>query len=408
MTPAIRLHRRFLLVVSLLCILLVGASVPVAAASATIEGTTFSGPHVASADENVTYIWQSRPGTFDVRLRGEGTTDQYRLCLQTGGSSSCQYEWVGGGETKVVKFPSAVWNDSTGRQNLSVTLSKQAAPGEVLDRAHTTVFVLQTGGDLDGDGLSNEREFGGSTRFDDADSDDDGLRDGEEVNNYGTNPLSADSDGDGLRDQGEITVGSSPTNVDSDGDGFDDSAEVAAGLSPTAPNPDPDGDGLSNHRESELGTDPMAADTDDDFLNDRLEVQLGTNPTSPLMTRILGVLLLLAGLGLVVRVWQSRGRWSAAGDADDDPAAALGPAERNEVLSDEEHVIEMLEENGGRMPQRQITERREWSKSKVSRLLSKMEEEGEINKISTGRENLITLHDQVPDGAKTILDEDSE
>ena len=72
------------------------------------------------------------------------------------------------------------------------------------------------------------------------------------------------------------------------------------------------------------------------------------------------------------------------------------PAElADEILSDEDRVINMLEANGGRLRQMTIVEETDWSKSKVSRLLSKMEEEGEIEKISMGRENLIALAEVV-------------
>lgn len=62
-----------------------------------------------------------------------------------------------------------------------------------------------------------------------------------------------------------------------------------------------------------------------------------------------------------------------------------------EVLTDEHRVIRMLEEKGGRMPQSRIVEETEWSKSKISRLLSKMEDQSQVEKISQGRENLIVL-----------------
>ena len=47
-----------------------------------------------------------------------------------------------------------------------------------------------------------------STDPNDADSDDDGLADGDEINIYGTDPLvNADKDGDGISDADEVTAG---------------------------------------------------------------------------------------------------------------------------------------------------------------------------------------------------------
>lgn len=77
-----------------------------------------------------------------------------------------------------------------------------------------------------------------------------------------------------------------------------------------------------------------------------------------------------------------------------------------ELLSDEDRVIDLLEENGGRMRQVSIVEETEWSKSKVSMLLSDMEEEGEISKLRVGRENIISLSGNEPDAAGSPFEDD--
>lgn len=59
--------------------------------------------------------------------------------------------------------------------------------------------------------------------------------------------------------------------------------------------------------------------------------------------------------------------------------------------TDEERVLELLEDRGGRMPQATIVETFDWSTSKTSRLLSRMADEGTIEKLRIGRENLIRL-----------------
>lgn len=70
---------------------------------------------------------------------------------------------------------------------------------------------------------------------------------------------------------------------------------------------------------------------------------------------------------------------------------AVPSSEMSEVMTDEHRVIHMLDVNGGQMPQSRIVEETEWSKSKISRLLSKMEDQSQVRKISQGRENLIVL-----------------
>ena len=62
-----------------------------------------------------------------------------------------------------------------------------------------------------------------------------------------------------------------------------------------------------------------------------------------------------------------------------------------ELLSDEERVLRLLKENGGRMKQASIVSETGWSNAKVSQLLSKMDDDDEIEKLRIGRENLITL-----------------
>jgi hypothetical protein len=65
-----------------------------------------------------------------------------------------------------------------------------------------------------------------------------------------------------------------------------------------------------------------------------------------------------------------------------------------ELLSDEERVERLLEQNGGRMKQANIVKETNWSNAKVSQLLSSMEEEGQIDKLRIGRENLISFPDE--------------
>ncbi len=62
-----------------------------------------------------------------------------------------------------------------------------------------------------------------------------------------------------------------------------------------------------------------------------------------------------------------------------------------ELLTDEDRVIQLLKGNGGKMKQSKIVKETEWSKSKVSTLLSGMEEEEKIKKLRLGRENIIEL-----------------
>jgi Uncharacterized membrane-associated protein/domain len=61
------------------------------------------------------------------------------------------------------------------------------------------------------------------------------------------------------------------------------------------------------------------------------------------------------------------------------------------LLSDEERVERLLEQNGGRMRQADIVSETGWSDAKVSQLLSKMAQDDRVEKLRLGRENLISL-----------------
>ncbi|WP_255168083.1 helix-turn-helix transcriptional regulator [Natrononativus amylolyticus] len=111
----------------------------------------------------------------------------------------------------------------------------------------------------------------------------------------------------------------------------------------------------------------------------------------PVSLVLVGALVVL--LALVAAYWLARSGESddAAPDRDglSSRSDADGRAERG--LSDEERVCRWLREAGGELPQKEFIERGDWSKSKVSRLLSQMEDDGLIEKVRVGRENAIVL-----------------
>lgn len=132
--------------------------------------------------------------------------------------------------------------------------------------------------DPDGDGLTTPQEVAIGTDPNKADTDGDGLGDGQEVNTTKTDPLKADTDGDGLTDGAEVkTYGSDPLDTDTDDDGLKDGAEVKTyGTDPT--DADTDGDQLKDGAEvKQYGTNPRRKDTDGDGLNDKVEITGSAN-----------------------------------------------------------------------------------------------------------------------------------
>ena len=178
--------------------------------------------------------------------------------------------------------------------------------GAATARAGINLYFGRAGSDDDDkDGLTNSEEARLGTNPNVADTDGDGLKDGEEVNRYKTNPLKADTDGDGLSDGDEVLkYHTDPLKADTDGDGLSDGDEVMKyktdplkvdtdgdGLSDwdevmtykTDPlKADTDGDGLNDGDEvKKYHTDPLKVDTDGGGVNDGAEVQRGTNPLDP-------------------------------------------------------------------------------------------------------------------------------
>ncbi|SEH47096.1 hypothetical protein SAMN05192561_102236 [Halopenitus malekzadehii] len=93
-------------------------------------------------------------------------------------------------------------------------------------------------------------------------------------------------------------------------------------------------------------------------------------------------------------------------ETDAEPAATTPSIPDEELLSDDDRVIRILREHGGRIKQSRIVDRTEWSKSKVSVLLSEMTDEGTVSKLRVGRENVVSLEGHEPDIAGSPFDDD--
>ena len=90
---------------------------------------------------------------------------------------------------------------------------------------------------------------------------------------------------------------------------------------------------------------------------------------------------------------------AGAVSADDMPD--LEPiADEGRFLSDEERIVKYLEEAGGQMFQSDLVRKTDFSKSKLSMVLSDLKEKGTIIKIKKGKENLIRLNRLPPEEPK--------
>lgn len=91
---------------------------------------------------------------------------------------------------------------------------------------------------------------------------------------------------------------------------------------------------------------------------------------------------------------------SAESDVDELPEEAM--------LTDEDRITELLTRYGGRMKQADVTEETDWSKSTVSRKLSKMEEKGLVTRVQVGRGNLVFLSGYEPETAKPPFEQETD
>ncbi|WP_049901077.1 hypothetical protein [Natrinema sp. J7-1] len=96
---------------------------------------------------------------------------------------------------------------------------------------------------------------------------------------------------------------------------------------------------------------------------------------------------------------------SSTGNGAADSADAGAALSGKDLMPDEDRVVALIRENGGRMKQVNIVEETGWSKSKVSMLLSDMEDEGTISKLRVGRENIISLEGFEPEATKSPFEE---
>ncbi|HKY32479.1 MAG TPA: FG-GAP-like repeat-containing protein [Candidatus Polarisedimenticolia bacterium] len=208
-----------------------------------------------------------RDGDMDVVATGDDTV-HWRMNM--GGGAFAAGQWIPGG-------------------GLTLRLADMDGDGDpdILLASNYGLYWIENPGtnpleaDTDGDGLADGDEvhlYGSNPNLTDSDSD--GLGDGDEVNLHGTNPAAADTDGDGLSDGDEIgTHATNPTQADTDDDGLGDGEEVLTyGSDPNVT--DTDGDGLSDGDEANLyGSDPTLTDSDGDGVSDSDEVFLtGTDP----------------------------------------------------------------------------------------------------------------------------------
>jgi len=81
------------------------------------------------------------------------------------------------------------------------------------------------------------------------------------------------------------------------------------------------------------------------------------------------------------------------GGAGGDGASAAPTEPPAELLSNEEQVLKLLEEHGGRIKQQRVAGELDWTDAKTSQVIGGLREESEVETFRIGRENVVTLPD---------------
>lgn len=106
---------------------------------------------------------------------------------------------------------------------------------------------------------------------------------------------------------------------------------------------------------------------------------------------VAGLLAVLGGVGAAALA--TRGGVSPFGDGGGDAATSTddpGPTD-DELLDNDEQVLRLVAENGGRMKQADVAEELGWTGAKTSQVTKRLREEGELNAFRLGRENVLEL-----------------
>ena len=138
-----------------------------------------------------------------------------------------------------------------------------------------------------------------------------------------------------------------------------------------------------------FGTDRPTAEfvRSDDITDDANDDPGGDRPVVPAVLGIGTAVLVGAGA-----LYVHRRRETGAGDeTTGDTGATDDTAMPHNLTTDEDRVRAALADAGGRMRQSDLAEQLDWSPSKTSRVLSEMADEGQIEKLRIGRENVIDL-----------------
>ena len=120
-----------------------------------------------------------------------------------------------------------------------------------------------------------------------------------------------------------------------------------------------------------------------DFGDGEPRVAVGSASWSLLAIGVVGVGLLAVAGGVALLLYRRR----TSGGGSERPDESVD----EELLSNEERVLRLVEERGGRMKQKELTETLGWTDAQTSQVTKELREEGKLEGFRLGRENVLSL-----------------
>ncbi|WP_211693317.1 helix-turn-helix transcriptional regulator [Natronomonas halophila] len=152
------------------------------------------------------------------------------------------------------------------------------------------------------------------------------------------------------------------------------------------------------------------------FATGEPRLELGPKDATPADNGLAGSSFLVGGLlvllvfllGGLLLVWRRGGMFGVGGENnenDGDGGGGSSPAAAAEdeaeptptdpdLLSNEEQVLQLIEQHGGRMKQQAVAEELGWTDAKTSQVTKGLREEGDLEGFRLGRENVLALPDE--------------
>ncbi|ELY46691.1 helix-turn-helix transcriptional regulator [Natronorubrum sulfidifaciens] len=149
-----------------------------------------------------------------------------------------------------------------------------------------------------------------------------------------------------------------------------------------------------NSDSTEFSPDPPLVVMIEESNGEEQPAETGASPSMPWLA-VIAALALLAILG-AVGWWLERQRADVTGAASETPPLANGSATKAngppaDLLSNEERVLQLLEQHGGRLKQQAVVSELDWTEAKTSQVVSGLREDDKIEVFRIGRENVLAL-----------------